>query len=195
VALRGIAPRRDQLIAASLTGAVVIVVGYASGLGLKPGMAMAENPPALTQPPPSAAIPLPGGEPPPPAVIPSLPAPAVPVTDIPAPLAPPTTPGGVEVQPTPPPPPDPVPSHPHPDPPSVPPPSVTPPPDAELPACEPAVAQQVLDTVAAIPLLGGVTGGLGVTGADGLGATLLGYCRAPDGTVALQTIPVPAPVR
>lgn len=190
MALRGIAPRRDQLIAASLTGAVVIVVGYASGLGLKPGTA-AENPPVLAQPPPSAATPLPGGEPPAPAPIPSLP--AVPVVDAPAPVAPPTTPGGVEVQPSPSPSPEPVPTHPHPDPPSVTPP--LPPPDVELPPCEPGVAQQVLDTVGTLPLLGGVTGGLGVTGADGLGATLLGYCRAPDGTVVLETVPLPAPVR
>ncbi|WP_236725502.1 hypothetical protein [Amycolatopsis orientalis] len=196
MALRGIAPRRDQLIAAGLTGAVVIVVGYASGLGLKPGTA-AGSPPVLAQPqtPPSAATPLPGGEPPAPAPIPSLP--AVPVTDIPAPVAPPASPpGGIEVPP-PAPVPDPVPPHPHPDPPSstppLPPPPPPPPPGTELPACQPGAAQQVLDTVAALPLLGGVTGGLGVSGADGLGAALLGYCRAPDGTVVLEN--VPAPVR
>lgn len=189
MALRGIAPRRDQLIAASLTGAVVIVVGYASGLGLKPGTA-AENPPVLAQPAPSGTTPLPSGEPPAPAPIPSLP--AVPVTDIPAPVVPPAPGGGVEVPPSVPPL-EPVPSHPHPEPPPVTPP--LPPPDVELPACQPGVAQQVLDTVAVLPLLGGVTDGLGVTGSGGLGATLLGYCRAPDGTVVLETVPLPAAVR
>lgn len=194
MALRGIAPRRDQLIAASLTGAVVIVVGYASGLGLKPGTAAAENPPALAQPAPSASTPSPGGEPPAPVPVPSLP--AVPVTGVPAPAAPPepTVPGGgVEVSPSVPPP-DPVPSHPHPGPPSATPPS-PPPPGTELPACQAGVAQQLLDTVGTLPLLGGVTGGLGVTGPDGLGATLLGYCRAPGGTVVLETVPAPPVAR
>ncbi|WP_410655393.1 hypothetical protein [Amycolatopsis sp. lyj-112] len=183
MALRGIAPRRDQLIAASLTGAVVIVVGYASGLGLKPGTA-AENPPVLAQPAPSGTTPLPGGEPPAPAPIPSLP--AVPVTDIPAPVVPPVPGGGIEVPPSVPPP-EPVPSPPHPDPdppPTTPP---LPPPDAELPACQPGVAQQVLDVVAGLPLISEIT--------DGLGATLLGYCRATDGTVVLETVPLPVAVR
>lgn len=191
MALRGMVPRREQLIAASLTGAVVIVVGYASGLGLKPGTA-AGSPPVLAQPaPPGATTPPPDGEPPAPAPVPSLP--AAPITDIPAPVIPPMPPpGGGVVLPPPALPPEPVPTHPHPDPPPTMPP--LPPPGSELPACQPGVAQQVLDTVAALPLLGGVTGGLGVTGADGLGATLLGYCRAPDGAVVLETVPVPAPV-
>ncbi|MFI7115875.1 hypothetical protein [Amycolatopsis sp. NPDC049868] len=184
MALRGIVPRRDQLIAASLTGAVVIVVGYASGLGLKPGTVAESAPPAIDRPAPSGPSPVPDGNPPPPGPIPSLP--AVPVTDAPAPVAPPGPGGGVEVSP-PAPPPEPVPTHPHPEPPTTP-----PPPPEELPVCQPGAVQQVLDTVAALPLLGGVTGGLGVTGADGLGATLLGYCRAPDGTVVLETVPVPA---
>jgi hypothetical protein len=190
VALRGMVPRRDQLIAASLTGAVVIVVGYASGLGLKPGTA-AGSPPVLAQPaPPGATTPLPEGEPPAPVPIPSLP--AAPVTDIPAPVLPPMPGGGGVELPPPALPPEPVPTEPLPEPPPATPP--LPPPGTELPACQPGVAQQVLDTVAALPLLGGVTGGLGVTGPDGLGATLLGYCRAPDGTVLLETVPAPAPV-
>ncbi|MEU8411390.1 hypothetical protein AB0C24_01310 [Amycolatopsis japonica] len=184
MALRAIVPGRDQLIAASLTGAVVIVVGYASGLGLKPGTA-AENPPtAIAQPAPSGSSPVPDGKPPPPAPIPSLP--AVPVADAPAPVAPPGPGGGVDVSPSAPPPEPVPPTHPHPVPPTTP-----PPPAEELPVCQPGAVQQVLDTVAALPLLGGVTGGLGVTGADGLGASLLGYCRAPDGTVVLETVPVP----
>lgn len=189
MALRGMVPRRDQLIAASLTGAVVIVVGYASGLGLKPGTA-AGSPPVLAQPaPPGATTLLPEGEPPAPVPIPSLP--AAPVTDIPAPVLPPMPGGGGVELPPPVLPPEPAPTRPNPEPPPATPP--LPPPGAELPACQPGVAQQVLDTVAALPLLGGVTGGLGVTGPDGLGATLLGYCRAPDGTVVLETVPVPAP--
>ncbi|MFJ8910860.1 hypothetical protein [Amycolatopsis sp. NPDC102389] len=187
MALRGIVPRRDQLIAASLTGAVVIVVGYASGLGLKPGTAAESPPPMAAGPAPSEASPVPDGKPPPPAPIPSLP--ADPVTDVPAPVAPPGPGGGVEVSPSAPPP-EPVPTHPHPEPPTTVP-TTPPPPPEELPVCQPGAAQQVLDTVAALPLLGGITGGLGVTGADGLGATLLGYCRAPDGTVVLETVPVP----
>jgi len=35
--VRGPALRRDHVIAASLAGAVVVVVGYASGIGLRPG--------------------------------------------------------------------------------------------------------------------------------------------------------------
>ncbi len=185
MALRGIAVRRDHLIAASLTGAVVIVVGYASGLGLKPGAA-AETPPVVAQPAPTPATSVPPGKPPSPVPVPSLP--AVPVADVPAPAAPPALGGGVEVQPSTPSSEDPVPTHPHPVPtPTLPP----PPPGEELPDCRPGAVQQVLDIVAALPLLGGVTGGLGVTGPDGLGATILGYCRAPDGTVLLETVPVP----
>ncbi|AIG73640.1 Putative membrane protein [Amycolatopsis japonica] len=184
MALRAIVPRRDQLIAASLTGAVVIVVGYASGLGLKPGTAAENPPPVIAQPAPSGPSPVPDGKPPPPAPIPALP--AVPVTDAPAPVAPPGPGGGVDAGPSAPPPEPVPPTHPHPEPPTTP-----PPPPEELPVCQPGAVQQVLDTVAALPLLGGVTGGLGVTGADGLGATLLGYCRAADGTVVLETVPVP----
>ncbi|MER6665036.1 hypothetical protein ABT256_10840 [Amycolatopsis japonica] len=184
MALRAIVPRRDQLIAASLTGAVVIVVGYASGLGLKPGAAAESPPPVIAQPAPSGPSPVPDGKPPLPAPIPSLP--AVPVTDAPAPVAPPGLGGDVDVSPSAPPPETVPPTHPHPEPPTTP-----PPPPEELPVCEPGAVQQVLDTVAALPLLGGVTGGLGVTGADGLGASLLGYCRAPDGAVVLETVPVP----
>lgn len=186
MALRAIVPRRDQLIAASLTGAVVIVVGYASGLGLKPGTAAENPPPVIAQPAPSGQSPVPDGKPPPPASIPSLP--AVPVTDAPAPVAPPGPGGGVDASPSAPPPEPVPPTHPHPEPPTTSP----PPPPEELPNCQSGAVQQVLDTVAALPLLGGVTAGLGVTGADGLGATLLGYCRADDGTVVLETVPVPA---
>ncbi|EOD63425.1 hypothetical protein H480_37070, partial [Amycolatopsis vancoresmycina DSM 44592] len=42
--MRGPALRRDHVIAASLAGAVVVVVGYASGIGLHPGTAAAAPP-------------------------------------------------------------------------------------------------------------------------------------------------------
>ena len=183
--MRGPALSRDHLIAASLAGAVVVVVGYASGIGLRPGSPAAAAPPVVAdgghQGTPPTGEPLPPGEPP--ANVPSTPLPAVPIVG-PATVLPPDTSmppmgGGVDVEPTP------VTETPPPGT-TVPPP---PPPGTDLPACQPGVAQQVLDTVGGLPLLGAVTTGLGVTGADGLGATVLGYCRAADGTVELATVP------
>lgn len=184
--MRGPALSRDHLIAASLAGAVVVVVGYASGIGLRPGSTAAAAPPVVTDGGPHGAPatenPVPPGEPP--ANVPAAPLPAAPIAGAPIALPPdssmPPMPGGVDVEPAP------VTETPPPPGTTVPPP---PPPGTELPACQPGVAQQVLDTVGGLPLLGSVTTGLGVTGPDGLGATVLGYCRTADGTVELATVP------
>lgn len=183
--MRGPALSRDHLIAASLTGAVVVVVGYASGIGLRPGSQASAAPPVVADggphATPSAEQPIPPGQPP--VDVPAAPLPAVPIAAPPAELPPdsmPSLPVDVGVEPTPvietPPPPETTVPEP-------------PPPGTDLPACQPGVAQQVLDTVGGLPLLGAVTTGLGVTGPDGLGATVLGYCRATDGTVELATVP------
>ncbi|SEC95769.1 hypothetical protein SAMN04489727_5753 [Amycolatopsis tolypomycina] len=187
--MRGPALRRDHVIAASLAGAVVIVVGYASGIGLRPGTAAATppvvadggHPPAAPQTPAPQPLPvgqLPTGGPP-------SPLPAVPVGDVPA--APmPSMPGAVPI---------PDPGSPDPgSPPSSPPPSTSPapPPGTDVPTCQPGVPQQVLDTVGGLPLLGAVTSGLGVTGPDGVGALVLGYCRNPDGGLEPAMVPATA---
>lgn len=190
--MRGSALRRDHVIAASLAGAVVVVVGYASGIGLRPGgTADAATPPAVADgghpatPEAPATQPIPAGQPP--SGGPVTPLPAIPVGDQPADPVPPM-PGTIGVTPapdpgsldpgSPPPPPDPpAPSSPTPVT------SVPPPPGTDVPACQAGVPQQVLDTVGGLPLLGSVTSGLGVTGPAGIGALVLGYCRAPDGSL------------
>lgn len=189
--MRGSALRRDHVIAASLAGAVVVVVGYASGIGLRPGSAAATPPPvadgghAVTPETPGAQ-PIPSALPP--SAVPVPPLPAIPVGDQPVMTMPPP-PADVVANPTP---------NPAPDPgtPTVPPPSTTtpppPPPGGDLPACQPGAAQQVLDTVGGLPLLGAVTTGLGVTGPNGVGALVLGYCRTSDGTVEPAMVPASA---
>jgi hypothetical protein len=171
---------RDHVIAASLAGAVVVVVGYASGIGLRPGSVAATPPPQAEQGSQQSAPPA---EPPsglPPSDVQPVPLPAAPVAApqpvLPA-LPPETMPGDISAQP--------VPSteSPTPTPPATTPP--LPPPGTDVPACQPGVTQQVLDTVGGLPLLGAVTSGLGVTGPDGLTAAVLGYCRTPDGSLAL----------
>ncbi|WP_033262276.1 hypothetical protein [Amycolatopsis vancoresmycina] len=182
--MRGPALRRDHVIAASLAGAVVVVVGYASGIGLHPGTAAAA-PPAVADgghpgtPEPPATQPLPVGQLP--TGGPATPLPAVPVGDQPSS---PVPPGDTGVAP--------VPESPTPDTPPPPSPSspATPvPPGTDPPACQPGVAQQVLDTVGGLPLLGTVTTGLGVTGPSGAGALVLGYCRTADGGLEPAMVP------
>ncbi|WP_372672811.1 hypothetical protein [Amycolatopsis kentuckyensis] len=182
--MRGPALRRDHVIAASLAGAVVVVVGYASGIGLRPGGAAdAATPPAIADGGHPAAPETPGAQPVPsalpPSDVPVSPLPAVPVGDRPAETMP-SVPGGVDATPTP---------APEPPAPTSPPEPAPPPPGTEVPACQPGAAQQVLDTVGALPLLGTVTTGLGVTGADGLGALVLGYCRTADGGLEPAMVP------
>ncbi|MBE8523900.1 hypothetical protein ILP97_41545, partial [Amycolatopsis sp. H6(2020)] len=78
-----------------------------------------------------------------------------------------------------------------PPPPSSPPPTTPAPPGTDVPACQPGVPQQVLDTVGDLPLLGTVTTGLGVTGPSGVGALVLGYCRTADGGLEPAMVPTP----
>ncbi|WP_215547265.1 hypothetical protein [Amycolatopsis sp. CA-230715] len=180
--------RRDHVIAASLAGAVVVVVGYASGIGLRPGTSAEATPPAdggqqqAAPAVPGAGQPVPGALPPPDSV---PPLPAVPVLPVaaqppdptppmePMPPMPPQSPGGVVVTPTP----GPGPEQPPPPAttPPLPPPGTTPP-GTPVPVCQPGVPQQLLDTVGGIPLLGTLTTGLGVTGPNGLTEALLGHC-------------------
>ncbi|SFW85508.1 hypothetical protein [Amycolatopsis australiensis] len=200
--MRGAALRRDHVIAAGLAGAVVIVVGYASGIGLRPGGAAdAATPPPVADGGHPATADTPGAAPLPSALPPSAvavpPLPAVPVGDQPA-AAMPSVPGDVAATPAPgvpgtpgtPVTPDPPPPEP-PQPPTstLPPP---PPPGTAVPACQPGAAQQVLGTVGGLPLLGAVTTGLGVTGPDGLGALVLGYCRTADAGLEPAMVPAAA---
>jgi hypothetical protein len=189
--VRGPALRRDHVIAASLAGAVVIVVGYASGIGLRPGgTADAATPPVVADGghPAAPATPVPQPLPPglPPADVPAVPLPAIPVGDQPGQTMP-SMPGDTGVVPTPEPPPT-EPGSPEP----TPPPSTPPPPGTDVPPCQPGVTQQVLDTVGGLPLLGSVTTGLGVTGPSGVGALVLGYCRTTDGGLEPAMVPADA---
>ncbi|MEV6641412.1 hypothetical protein [Amycolatopsis sp. NPDC051371] len=184
--MRGPALRRDHVIAASLAGAVVIVVGYASGIGLRPGgTADAATPPVVADGGHPATSEAPGTQPLPsalpPSDVPVSPLPAIPVGDQPATTMP-SMPGDVVVAP----PLDPGPTAPATPPDTTPP---LPPPGTDVPVCEPGAAQQVLDTVGGLPLLGAVTTGLGVTGPDGLGALVLGYCRTPEGGLEAAMVP------
>jgi hypothetical protein len=188
VALQGL--RRDHVIAAGLAGAVVIVVGYASGLGLKPssvgagrsvtadgGQHSTPQTPAGEQPVPSGQLPSPDAVPPMPPVpggtqpvdVPPSPSDVVPVTAIPAEQPPPETDPTSPGSPTTPPAPT--------------------PPGTPSPECRPGLVQPVLDAASGLPLVGDLTGGLGITGPSGLLSTLLGSCPAP----AVSTAPpVPA---
>lgn len=186
--MRGPALRRDHVIAASLAGAVVIVVGYASGIGLRPGTAAA-TPPAVADGGPPAAPETPGTQPLPagqlPTGGPASPLPALPVGDQPAePM--PSTPGDIGVVPDPGSPDPGTPQSPAPPEPTTP---VPPPPGTDVPACQPVVPQQVLDAVGGLPLLGAVTTGLGVTGPAGAGALVLGYCRTAEGGLEPAMVP------
>ncbi len=196
--MRGPALRRDHVIAASLAGAVVIVVGYASGLGLRPGTAAA-TPPAVADGGHPATPQTPGTQPVPagqlPAGGPVSPLPAIPVGGQPADPVPPmpSMPGDTGVVP--------VPDPGSPEPGTLPPPvsspepttPAPPPPGTDVPACQAGVPQQVLDTVGGLPLLGSLTTGLGVTGPDGAAALILGYCRSADGGLTPAMVPVPTP--
>ena len=188
--VRGLALRRDHVIAASLAGAVVVIVGYASGLGLRPGTtAAAATPPVadgrqyvMPATPDQQSLPsgpLPSG------TVPPLP--AVPVDTGEAVAAQPSSPSISDAQPTEAPPS--IPATTSTTPPGTP---APPPPGTTVPACRPGVTQQVLDAVGGLPVLGQVTTGLGVTGPDGVGATILGYCTAADGSLELAMVPAPA---
>ncbi|MFE3176497.1 hypothetical protein ACFXPA_29915 [Amycolatopsis sp. NPDC059090] len=196
VASVGRGSRRDQVVAACLAGAVVVVVGYASGIGLKTTAASSpvapDQPPAQAAPAPQPV--LPNGELPPPGAVQPMPPmpgggippvdappPAEPVADVPSGEIPPPT--GDILQPTG----DPMPPAPPETPPQTP--TGTPPP-TETPTCQPSAVQPVLDTVSGLPLVGGLTTGLAVTGPDGLLSTIIGSCpAAPAQPAAPPAIP------
>ncbi|WP_406629779.1 hypothetical protein [Amycolatopsis sp. WGS_07] len=180
VASAGRGLRRDHVVAACLAGAVVIVVGYASGIGLKTttasGPAPSEQAPAQAAPapepvlpngnlPPAGAVqPMPpvpdGGLPPADAPPPEMPMPDSPTGETPAPTGEIPPPSGAPAPPSPP----------------------ETPPQSPVPTCQPGAVQPVLDTVSGLPLVGGITAGAGLTGPDGILAALLGSCPAPSGT-------------
>ncbi|WP_130348394.1 hypothetical protein [Herbihabitans rhizosphaerae] len=157
--------RREHIVAATLVGAVVVVLGFASGIGVRQSQASGTQPPQqaapgntpgneppLPQAPPEAPpqIPLPGEQPLP--VVPiALPPQTVPIVT-PVPTVPPSVPE-----------PSPGPPHNHPSPPPG---SPTPPPPGPppTPPCQPGWVPVWLDTatgtVQQLPLLGGLAGGL-----------------------------------
>jgi hypothetical protein len=167
--------RREHIVAASLVGSVVVVVGFASGLGSRPGTGASAAPaedqrqPAATapvtttqaQPPqgnsrgPSGGSPRPGG------------GGVAPVT-----TAPPTTTGTHHT------------GHPTPPPATTPPPTSTTPPPACDPGLLPAAVETILDTV------GRATAAIGL---PGLGPSTVdpaapGLPALPEGTPLDQFI-------
>jgi len=179
-ASRGRSLRREHVVAACLTGAVVVVIGYASGVGLKTTPAGADTSvtadggqPSAPQAPPTQQ-PTPSGQPPPSDAVQPMP-------PMPGPAAPPVEalPGTVtNVPPVEqlPPGSDPV----VPDP-STPPGAPVPPGTPPVPGCQPGLVQPVVDAVTGLPLVGDVTTGLGLTGPGGVLAALLGSCPAQAG--------------
>ncbi|GHE83875.1 hypothetical protein GCM10017786_13920 [Amycolatopsis deserti] len=183
-----------------LVTGVVVVVGYASGLGLSTSAPAANSAgPAQTQSPaPHPQTPVTGDLPQ--AQVPDL---TLPGTDLTAPPADPVAdvPGSDSVVPVLPV----VPGTPAPAPgtPVVPPAT----PGAPVPVCLPGLAQNVVDTantvVTGLPLVGDLTGTAGLTqspdGTDpGLLNTLLygvtGYCAPPPGEPAPTTLGVTSDV-
>lgn len=185
-ASRGRSLHREHVVAACLAGAVVVVVGYASGVGLKTAPAgantsvMAVGGQPQTSP---AQQPVPSGQPPPPDAVEPMP-------PIPGPAAPPAVvpPGAVPVTDVPPVQQPPQGSDPAPPgstdpgapstPPGVPAPPGTPPP---APDCQPGAVQPVVDALTGLPLVGGLTTGLGLTGPGGILLALVGSCQPQPG--------------
>lgn len=136
---------REIVVAASLVGAVVVVVGYASGFGVRPifgdqpapgaGQAIATRPPAtrttapVTTTPPGQAAPA----------NPAVPRQVVPGTPLPRITTTTST------------------TQPHPSQPTTPPPPTSP---TSPPACQPGLVSGVLDTL--LSTVGGVTGAIGL---------------------------------
>lgn len=91
VGFSGTVDRRDAAVAAALAGAVVVIVGYAAGLGIKSSEAVAAQPPVA---PSAPAAPVPeqapeaGAPPAAPAPVPVAPMPPM----APMPVAPPVSP-------------------------------------------------------------------------------------------------------
>jgi hypothetical protein len=136
---------REIVVAASLVGAVVVVVGYASGFGVRPifgdrpapgaGQAIATRPPAPRTTAPVTTT-TPPGQPAP--ANPAVPRQVVPGTPLPRVTSTTST------------------THPHPSQPTTPPPPTTSPP----PACQPGLVSGVLDTL--LSTVGSVTGAIGL---------------------------------
>jgi hypothetical protein len=95
VGFSGTVDRRDAAVAAALAGTVVVILGYAAGLGIEnPDAVVAAEPPV---PPSAPATPVPGQQPP------ASAAPAAqPLAPLPAPVAPtPTVPASPPASPEP----------------------------------------------------------------------------------------------
>ncbi|TWP52937.1 hypothetical protein FKR81_07450 [Lentzea tibetensis] len=97
--------QRDQVVAASLVGTVVVVLGFASGIGrvAQGGVAQAQTPPSQTrseQPHPADHAPQPVAHNPAPVAHQPGPGPHVPAPTHPHPTAPPSTPTTTPTQPT-----------------------------------------------------------------------------------------------
>lgn len=141
--------KREHFVAAGLVGTVVVVVGFASGLGLRqpaPTTAQAQTRPAAPRVPPAAV-------------------------QTTAPQPPPVAPGGggggtsgggaiplpqpIHVTP------DPTTHSAHPMPPSTTTPTTTPPTSTSLPPCDPGLVRNLTNTVDGT--LGGLTGLLGLS--------------------------------
>jgi hypothetical protein len=188
-ASRGRSLHREHVVAACLAGAVVVVVGYASGVGLKTTPAGADTSvtadggkPTASQAPP-AQQPIPAGQPPAPDAgqpMPAMPGPAGPPAGVP-PVAAPIT----DVPPVQQPPqgPDPVPpGSTDPGVPSTPPNAPVPPgTPVPIPGCQPGLVQPITDAATGLPLVGGLTTGLGLTGPSGVLAALVGSCQPQPG--------------
>jgi hypothetical protein len=106
---KGTTDRREAAVAAALAGAVVVILGYASGLGASPPgeIAAVQQPPATSAPPATTATPFP-------VTLPDLPVAAVPqaghrahLTPAPHEHTPATPPPAEEPTPTAPPTPEP----------------------------------------------------------------------------------------
>lgn len=205
----GLTLRREQVIAALLVTGVVVVVGYASGLGLRTTTSAGGPNQVVTGPTPTEQPALPGtGElpqavSPPGATMPvdSLPAAGStePVVALPVPTTPTLSPDPQVPVPT-------QPTQPAPGQPTVP----GQPTDPAAPgACLPGLAQNVADTantvVSGLPVVSTVTGTLGLTqspdgSSPGTLNTLLysvtGYCApaAPTDPVSTLTGALPAAV-
>jgi hypothetical protein len=135
---------RETVVAASLVGSVVVVVGYASGFGVRPifgdqpapggGQAIATRPPAIRTTAPVTTT-TPPGQPAP--ANPAVPRQVVPGTQLPRVT---TTTSA---------------AHPHPSQPTT-----TTTPASPPPICQPGLVSGVLDTL--LSAVGGVTGAIGL---------------------------------
>lgn len=128
--------RREAAVTAALAGGVLVIVGYASGIGLRPATEIAA---ALPEQPAASAPVVPAPTPSPTAPTPIAPPPAA----VPVPASLPVAP----THPT-------VPMHPSPSPPAAPPASAAPIPSPAATDCPPGLVPSL---VGALPVVGTVT--------------------------------------